>query len=169
MTVIRRVIATAATAAGAAAIVATALSHTARSNAPESVSVVDSQPGPAIETFDYPNADQIKAQKGITLKRGDGNITLVDCSSGTGLMEVWARSNDKFCFRATGSSGWLSLELPSVHVVKGPGDQAAEVTLTAPDNTQQEVKVPKGTWTSVGEATDPQGREFVLVEIRTTK
>ncbi|MGW7260204.1 hypothetical protein [Streptomyces sp. NPDC054834] len=133
------------------------------------VAAADSQPGYAVEDFGYPDADKIKAEKGIVLKRGDGHIILADCSSATGLMEVWSRKNGKTCFRTTGTSGWLTLEIPMVFAVKGSADHAADVTLTAPDATPQEVAVAKGEWTPVGESADPQARDFALVEIRTSK
>ncbi|WP_058041056.1 hypothetical protein [Streptomyces roseifaciens] len=165
----RRIIATgAAAAACAVALLAAATSsHDSASGTP--VTVADGRPGYVVEDFNYPGADRIKEEKGITLKRGDGHITLADCSSSAGLMEVWSRKNEKVCFRTTGTSGHLTLEIPSVFAVKGSADHAADVSLTAPDNTPQEVKVAKGNWTPVGESADPQGRAFVLVEIRTGK
>ncbi|MGK5548298.1 hypothetical protein ACSNOH_26745 [Streptomyces sp. URMC 127] len=164
----RRIIATgAAVAACTAALLAAASPQNSTSDNP--VTVADGRPGYVVEDFNYPGADKIKAEKGITLKRGDGHVTLADCSSGTGLMEVWSRKNEKICFRTTGASGYLTLEIPSVFAVRGASDHAADVTLTAPDNTPQEVKVAKGDWTPVGESTDPQSRDHVLVEIRTSK
>ncbi|MGW2640138.1 hypothetical protein [Streptomyces sp. NPDC001348] len=133
------------------------------------VMAADSQPGYAVEDFGYPDADKIKAEKGIVLKRGDGHIVLVDCSSATGLMEVWSRKNGKACFRTTGTSGWLTLEIPMAFAVKGSADHTADVTLTAPDATPQEVPVGVGEWTPVGESADPQARDFTLMEIRTSK
>ena len=61
------------------------------------------------ETYDYPGADAILAGRGIRLIKGDGHITLATCASGTGQAEVWSRSKGQFCFRITGSSGWLTL------------------------------------------------------------
>lgn len=133
------------------------------------VTVADDQPGYAVEDYLYPNADKIKEETGIVLKRGDGHITLATCDSATGLLEVWSRTKDRVCFRTVGTSGYLSLEIPSVFAVKGSAAHTADVTLTAAENASQEVEVPKDTWTPVGEATDPQTREFALVEIRTSK
>ncbi|KOV61035.1 hypothetical protein [Streptomyces sp. MMG1121] len=168
MKLARRFTVTAAAAAAcAAALVAVTTSHGSGSHT-AAVPVVNDQPGYAVDDLGYPGADKIKAAQGIVLKRGDGHITLADCSSGTGLMEVWSRSNQKICFRTTGTSGWLTLEIPSVYGVKGSADHAADVSLTAADNTQQQVEVTKGQWTAVGESADPQAREFVLMEIRTS-
>ncbi|MEU1819338.1 hypothetical protein ABZ543_29760 [Streptomyces roseifaciens] len=165
----RRIIATGAAAAACAAalLAATPSSHDSASRNP--VTVADGRPGYVVEDFNYPGAERIKAEKGITLKRGDGHIVLADCSSATGLMEVWSRKNQKICFRITGTSGYLALEIPSVFAVKGSADHSADVSLAAPDATPQEVKVAKGNWTPVGESADPQARDFTLVEIRTSK
>jgi hypothetical protein len=125
-------------------------------------------PGYAVEDFAYPNADQIQADRGILLKRGDGHITLADCASQTGLLEVWSRqSSDEYCFRVTGDGGWLTLELPSVYGIKG-NDYSTEVDMTV-DQEQHTFQVDKNAWTPVGESTDPNAREYALVEIRATK
>ncbi|CAM5319753.1 hypothetical protein [Streptomyces abikoensis] len=165
----RRIFATGAAAAACAAALFAATAS-AQDSAPRlPVTVADSRPGYVTEDFNYPGAEKIKQEKGITLKRGDGHIVLADCSSATGLMEVWSRKNEKICFRTTGTSGYLTLEIPSVFAVKGSAEHSADVSLTAPEATQQEIKVAKGNWTSVGESTDPQTRAFTLVEIRTSK
>ncbi|MBW8739144.1 MAG: hypothetical protein JF621_19145 [Streptomyces turgidiscabies] len=130
--------------------------------------VAGETPGYAVETFDYPNADKILAEQNIVLKRGDGHITLADCASGTGLLEVWAREKaDRICFKVVGSSGWLTLAIPSVYAVKG-NDYATEVDMTV-GTEEKSFDVEKNTWTAVGESADPQGREHLLVEIRSTK
>ncbi|WP_432137907.1 MULTISPECIES: hypothetical protein [unclassified Streptomyces] len=128
--------------------------------------VADEAPGYAVEDFNYPGADQILAEKGITLKRGDGHITLADCVTGTGQLEVWARSKDKVCFDVTGTSGWLTLEIPSVYGVRG-NDYATQVDMTT-GTEEKSFDVAKNSWTPVGESADEQGREFMLVEIRTS-
>ncbi|WP_307627030.1 hypothetical protein [Streptomyces turgidiscabies] len=160
---------------GLAALAAGALAWTAvAGSAPTSESgtaveaVAGEAPGYAVETFDYPNADKILAEQNIVLKRGDGHITLADCASGTGLLEVWAREKaDRICFKVVGSSGWLTLAIPSVYAVKG-NDYATEVDMTV-GTEEKSFDVEKNTWTAVGESADPQGREHLLVEIRTSK
>lgn len=132
------------------------------------VSVADAAPGYAVENFAYPGADRILAEQDILLKRGDGHITLADCASGTGLLEVWARDKtDKICFRAVGNSGWLTLEIPSVFAIKG-NDYATEVDTTV-GTEEKSFDIAKNTWTPVGEGVDEQSRERMLVEIRTSK
>lgn len=127
--------------------------------------IADEAPGYAVEDFTYPGADKILADQGITLKRGDGHIVLAACSSDEGFIRVLARSKPEICFRATGTSGYLSMEIPSVYGVKG-GDESAQVDLTVDDETET-YDVDPGTWTAVGESADPEAREWMLMEIRT--
>ncbi|NUP31947.1 MAG: hypothetical protein HOU01_09540 [Streptomycetaceae bacterium] len=128
----------------------------------------DAAPGYAVENFDYPGADRILAEKNIVLKRGDGHITYVDCASGTGFIEVLARQqSSKVCFKVAGNSGWLSLEIPSVFSVKG-NDYATRVDMTVGTEAKS-FDITKNAWTPVGESADPQGREHMLVEIRSSK
>jgi hypothetical protein len=130
--------------------------------------VADEAPGYAVENFDYPQADKILAEQDIVLKRGDGHITLADCASGTGLLEVWARDNtEEICFRAVGNSGWLTLEIPSVFAVRGNA-YATEIDMTV-GTVEKSFDIEKNTWTPVGEGVDEQSGEHMLVEIRTSK
>ncbi|MBT2396454.1 hypothetical protein J7E89_10800 [Streptomyces sp. ISL-100] len=129
--------------------------------------IADEAPGYAVEDFNYPQADKILAEKNIVLKRGDGHITLVDCASGTGFLEVWAREKEKICFQVVGNSGWLTLEIPAVFAVKG-NDYSTEVDMTT-GTEEKSFDVAKNSWTAVGESADEQGREHMLVEIRSSK
>ncbi|MEU9544947.1 hypothetical protein ACFVYV_42655 [Streptomyces mirabilis] len=167
---VRRILGAAATTALTWLVVAQGLlggSASTASTAAAVHAVADETPGYAVEGFDYPQADKILAEQGITLKRGDGHIVLADCASQTGLLEVWARSSDLVCFRVTGNSGYLTLEIPSVYAIRG-NDYAAQVDMTTADE-EQSYDIAKNTWTPVGESADEQGREFMLVEIRTSK
>lgn len=156
-----------ATAVGAGALAWLVMAGAPASTGGGSTAVADEAPGYAVENYDYPGADRILAEQGITLKRGDGHIVLADCASQTGLLEVWARSQDKVCFRVTGNSGWLTLEIPSVYGIKGNA-YTTEVDMTVADE-QTSYDIDKNAWTAVGESADEQGREFMLVEIRSTK
>ncbi|WP_406389139.1 hypothetical protein [Streptomyces sp. NBC_00211] len=129
--------------------------------------IADEGPGYAIEDFGYPNADKILAERNIVLKRGDGHIVLADCTGATDLLEVWSREKDKVCFRVTGTKGYLALEIPTVFAVKG-NDYAAEVDMTVGSEAKS-FTVNKNAWTPVGESADEQGRDFMLMEIRTSK
>ncbi|MEU9082843.1 hypothetical protein [Streptomyces sp. NPDC048357] len=163
MKLVRRAL---ATTAAAAACIAVAVTTTYASEAPSrgTAAVSADLPPYVTEDFRYPDATRIQAELGITLKRGDGHITLADCASATGLMEVYSRTKGKICFRATGKTGHLSLEIPAVYGMKGDAAHQADVTLTA-EGSKQNVTVAPNEWKGVGEAADPERRDHVLVEI----
>ncbi|MGW9372986.1 hypothetical protein ACWGVR_23535 [Streptomyces xanthophaeus] len=129
-------------------------------------SIANEGPGFAVEDFGYPNADKILAERNIVLKRGDGHIVLADCGS-TELFEVWSREKEKICFKVTGTQGYLALEIPAVFAVKG-NSYSAQVDMTV-GTEEQSFDVNKNAWTPVGESADEQGRDFILMEIRTNK
>ncbi|MEU5047769.1 hypothetical protein [Streptomyces griseorubiginosus] len=129
--------------------------------------VAGEAPGYAVENFNYPQADKILAEKNILLKRGDGHITLADCASGTGQLEVQARDKSKVCFDVKGTTGWLTLELPSVYLIRG-NDYSTEADMTV-GSEQQSYDIAQNAWTPVGESADEQAREWTLLELRTAK
>ncbi|MEU2264384.1 hypothetical protein ABZ557_29860 [Streptomyces sp. NPDC019645] len=130
--------------------------------------VADAGPGYAVEDFDYPQADKILAEKNLVLKRGDGHITLADCVAGTGQLELLARNNaSKICFNVVGNEGWLALEIPSVYSMKG-NDYSTTIDMTV-GTEEKSFDIDENTWTPVGETADPEHRDFLLVEIRTSK
>lgn len=128
--------------------------------------VADAAPGYAVEDYNYPKADEILAQQGILLKRGDGHIVLADCASEANLLRFLARDREDVCFKVTGDEGFLTLELNSVHGVRTDDSVNTHLEMTAEDD-RVEYDIPAETWEGVGESVD--GREHVLVEIRTTK
>ncbi|MFB7272578.1 hypothetical protein [Streptomyces sp. NPDC056244] len=132
------------------------------------VSVADDAPAYAVEDFNYPEADEILAEQGLVLKRGDGHITLADCAGGTGLIQIMARKEAEIiCFRVVGNSGWLTMEIPAVFTVKG-NDYDTEIDMTV-GTEKKSFDILKNTWTAVGESAEEQGRDHMLVEIRTAK
>lgn len=131
-----------------------------------SIPVADSSPGYAVEDFVYPQADKILQDRGIILKRGDGHIVLAECGSQEGLLRVRARDLEDTCFRVTGNKGYLSLEIPSVHLIKG-NDYQTTVNMTV-DEEEKTYDIIENDWTAVGEPTDPDRREHMLVEIVTS-
>lgn len=159
---------TAVAAAAAGALTWLSLSGGASSEPGSATLVAGEGPGSTVETFNYPGAAKILAEKKITLKRGDGHITLVDCASGSGFIVLLARQHDDpVCFKTTGSSGWLTLTIPAVHAIMG-NDYTTAVDMTVGSETKS-FDIDKNTWTGVGESSDPQKREYALVEIRATK
>ncbi|MET9470284.1 hypothetical protein ABZY44_36920 [Streptomyces sp. NPDC006544] len=157
----------AATAAGALAWLALTGAGGAVRDTTAMKGIAEEGPGYAIEDFGYPNADKILAEQNITLKRGDGHILLANCASATDLLEVWSRAKEKICFKVTGTTGYVTLEIPSVFAVKG-NDYSAQVDMKVGEE-DKTWDVNKNSWTAVGESADEQGREFMLMEIRTSK
>lgn len=154
-----------ATAAALAAVILPAAAGHGGGARPAGALVSDAAPGYAVEDYAYPQADKILQERGITLKRGDGHIVLADCAGEPGLLEIWARAQDRICFRVTGDTGFLTMEIPSVYGVLG-NDYATTVDMTAGDE-EQSFAVEKNQWTPVGETADPDARPFTLLEITT--
>ncbi|MFF3108623.1 FG-GAP-like repeat-containing protein [Kitasatospora sp. NPDC057904] len=105
----------------------------------------------AAEDFSYPGAAKVLADRNITLKAGDGHIVLADCASGPGLVELYSRAAtpSQVCFRITGPTGYLSLEIPQIYNIKGD-DHTIKATLNTA-GTVSSVDVNKNAWTPVGE------------------
>ncbi|MFF4751133.1 hypothetical protein ACWD5R_23815 [Streptomyces sp. NPDC002514] len=135
------------------------------------VSAAAETPPYAVEDYNYPGADRILQTEGIQLKRGDGHVLLVDCDSTTDQIKVYTVKDDtvgrkgNYCFRATASTGFLTLELPRVFALE-TGAHPISADLTANGETTT-VTVAEGGFESVGEGT-VGGARSVLVEIRVT-
>ncbi|MFJ8944473.1 hypothetical protein ACIRG4_14665 [Streptomyces sp. NPDC102395] len=132
------------------------------------VLVAGATPGYAVEDFNYPQADKILAEQKITLKRGDGHITLANCVPNTGQLRLLVRNRaEEVCFNTTGNEGWLTLDLPGVYSIRG-NDYSTTVDMTV-GTEEKSYEITKNTFTPVGESTDPESRAHTLVEIRTAK
>jgi hypothetical protein len=119
------------------------------------------------ENYDYPGADRIFQERAILLRKGDGHILFVDCNSGSDLVRVWSRSKGQLCFRISGTTGYLTMELPEVYLISGGSDHTIQATVTIEGNVGT-VQVPKNTWTPVGEGADAESRPAALLEFRAT-
>ncbi|MEV7026349.1 trypsin-like serine protease, partial [Kitasatospora sp. NPDC093558] len=106
-----------------------------------------------VEDFSYPDAAKILADRGITLKSGDGHIVLADCASGPGLVHLYSRvlNPSEVCFRITDRTASLSMEIPQVYLIKGD-DHAVKATLNT-EGKVTSVDLDKNTWKAVGEGT----------------
>lgn len=116
-----------------------------------------------VEDFNYPGADRVLAERNITLKRGDGRITLVDCSEAWNIKVESRLDNNGYCFLATTDEGWLTLELPDAWGVWAE-DHPVTATLTA-EGKETVVNVPSNDYKPVGESGET-GLRSVLVELR---
>ncbi|MFB9928293.1 hypothetical protein ACFORO_09800 [Amycolatopsis halotolerans] len=127
----------------------------------------DTAPPPLVETYDYPGADKILAERNITLLKGDGHVLLVDCASGGDLIVVqsYKIKGGDACFRVTGVPGYVTMQIPETYFIKGDS-HTAKATLTAKSTTES-VDIQKGQWTPVGESI-PKHDPAALLEIRVT-
>ncbi|MGA5424954.1 hypothetical protein [Streptomyces lavendulocolor] len=132
---------------------------------------VDTLPPVAVEDHTYPDAAGIQATKGILLKKGDGHVLLATCDQSRNQVRVLTVADSSvgrdgtYCFEATATGGWLTLELPRVFALE-TSDRPISADLTANGETKT-VEVPKDTLEPVGEG-EVDGPRSVLVEIRIT-
>ncbi|MER6401191.1 hypothetical protein ABT263_34905 [Kitasatospora sp. NPDC001603] len=120
---------------------------------------------PVIEDFTYPGASPFPNLK---LLRGDGNIVLADCYTDVQI-QLFSRAVDgagpAACFRVTGTTGFLALELPKTFIIRTAGyDVRARLTTDAGVTTT--VDVPKDTQQNVAEGLGQ--KPAALVELRTS-
>jgi len=120
----------------------------------------------AVEDFAYPNAAKILQDQQITLKHGDGHITLLtDCSAGYDIKVKSRTGQLSYCFDVSGTKGFLTLELPDAFGI-WTEDHPVQATITA-QGQETVVNAPKNDYTPYGEAGD-SGLRSVLVELRVT-
>ncbi|MFF4943483.1 hypothetical protein [Streptomyces rubiginosohelvolus] len=126
-----------------------------------------------VEDYSYPGADNILANKGIKLKKGDGRILLADCDPDQDQIQVLTVEDSasgrqgEYCFRTTAKTGYLTLELPRVFMLElATSERPISADLTAGGETTT-VNVGAGDFQSVGEGV-VGGARSTLVEIRVT-
>ncbi|MFD3760797.1 hypothetical protein [Streptomyces sp. NPDC058622] len=127
----------------------------------------------AVEDFSYPDAARILTDKGIKLIKGDGHLLLADCNPAVPQIKVRTVADPAtgragtYCFVATATAGWLTLELPRVTSLE-TSDHPIRAGLTA-DGQRKSVEVPKDEFVPVGEGDIPSGaKRSVLVDLRIT-
>lgn len=121
----------------------------------------DTNPTSLVEDYTYPGAAQIEQERGITLVRGDGRITLADCDGNSELIKIETLTQDA-CFLVDGDTGWLAVRVDAVFLV-GAGDQDVAVTV---EGMSAPISIPEGNSRPV-QAVDPT-RRGIVVEIRAT-
>ncbi|BFU45539.1 hypothetical protein [Krasilnikovia sp. MM14-A1004] len=125
-----------------------------------------SDPKSLVEDYSYPNADKILAERGIKLIRGSGTIMLADCpATPTNNDLIWvATLKGNVCFKATSSTGFLSLAMDEVYSLRGD-DHKASATVTVDGETEQH-NLKTGVWKGVGVGEDENKPLATLLEIR---
>ncbi|MFJ7159219.1 hypothetical protein ACIQUQ_30330 [Streptomyces sp. NPDC101118] len=129
---------------------------------PASAAPTSSMP-PLVEKFNYPGAERLKEESGITLKRGDGHITLVECG-GTPDITILARGQKTFCFDVNAKPAYLSMELADAFGIDTK-DYPVKATITANGKTS-EVNAPANDFTAYGESDPSGGTRSTLIELR---
>ncbi|MFE7594658.1 hypothetical protein ACFU6K_35155 [Kitasatospora sp. NPDC057512] len=149
----------------AAAVIAVAAATVGGS----SLASADTTPGdtqtapPAVEDFGYPESSPYPELK---LLRGDGHIVVADCHTTTQIKlysRVIGTAGPSVCFRVTGPTGYLSLELPQTFIVQTT-DYPVKARLTTNDGASSTVDVPSNSMTNVAEGLGQ--KPAALVELR---
>ncbi|MFE5794225.1 hypothetical protein ACFQ8C_16815 [Streptomyces sp. NPDC056503] len=120
-----------------------------------------------VEDFNYPDAARILQDTKLKLLRGDGHILVATCGETADQITIWSRTSDKedkFCFRATAATGFLTLEVPEVFALQTT-DRSISADLTA-EGKAQTVNVGKDKMVGVGEGLGDA--PTTLVELRIT-
>ncbi|MEU6621890.1 trypsin-like serine protease [Streptomyces litmocidini] len=125
----------------------------------------------AFEDGAYPNAAQIKTDKGIELIRGNGNVTLTDCDLEAKQIRVRVvgppvNKQEEYCFASHAATGLLTLNQSRVFWIDA-ADQPLSVDLTTEDGVTKTVTIPKGGYAPVGEGV-AGGARASLTAIRVT-
>ncbi|MBM0278118.1 hypothetical protein [Micromonospora tarensis] len=117
-----------------------------------------------MEDFTYPGAAQILNERGILLKKGDGHLVLTDCVTGGDFIEVRSRNRSPFCFRATGPTGYVTLELSEAFLVFSDSTHTTVANYTV-GGVSDSATIEPGGATGIGEGSTP-GSSAVLLELR---
>ncbi|MBO0610078.1 hypothetical protein [Myceligenerans salitolerans] len=134
----------------------------------------------AVETFDYPRSDEILAEHGVLLERGDGRIVAdLECATepdedGVGAMRVrytvesgGART---LCLVVRGDSGRIDLRVPNVFSIRGDGYETGvghdfTAVVDTPSDDPVEITGDGDSYTPVGIGADPDSEPTVLLQI----
>ncbi|MFT7840721.1 hypothetical protein Q5530_31665 [Saccharothrix sp. BKS2] len=129
----------------------------------------DSQPS-LVETYDYPGAAAIEAERGIKLKKGDGHILFVECADNANQLKVestaFPQGRNFFCFKVVGVKGQIVMELPEAFLVYG-NDYNVVATWRAEDGSVHNTPIRKNGLTAIGEGVT--GTPGSLIEFNATR
>ncbi|MFD5092504.1 hypothetical protein ACFWMR_18010 [Amycolatopsis thailandensis] len=123
----------------------------------------DDLPPAIVEDYSYPDAAKILAERGIKLIKGDGHILFADCAAGTGQAEVWSRTKGHLCFKISGATGLLTMEVPEAYLITGAGAHTIVADIVV-DGVPSTVTVAKGEFRGIGEGSDPNSGPATLLE-----
>jgi hypothetical protein len=154
---------------GAAGVVGALLFGTFTALSGASAQAEDAQPS-LVETFDYPGAAAIEAERGIKLKKGDGHILFVECADGQNQLKVESTAfpapRNFFCFKITGATGSITMELEEAYAVWG-NDYNVVATWRSEDGVVHNTQIRKNDITGIGEGAT--GKPGSLIELNATR
>ncbi|MEU1868280.1 hypothetical protein [Streptomyces gardneri] len=120
----------------------------------------------AVEDFNYPYAEKIKADTGVVLKHGDGHLLMTTCD-GTQDILIESRFGAKqFCFDVTAKPAYLALEIPQAYGI-WTSDDPVKTSIKEDSGATQIVNAPANDFTGYGEVGDT-GNPTMLIELRIT-
>jgi hypothetical protein len=131
--------------------------------APGKPAAAADEPSSLVETFDYPGAAQIQADRDILLKKGDGHLLLTDCAVGADLIQVRSRNRDPFCFRVSAAGAWVTMELPDAYLVFSDSKHTTTADYTI-DGVSDSATVAPGSAAGIGEG-QTEGAKGVLLKL----
>jgi hypothetical protein len=129
-----------------------------------------------VESRDHPGAEQILAQHGIRLFKGDGHIVFVtsrrfvdgvQCDVGQIQVDVVtpALPGVWYCFRTVGTSGYLTLEVPGTFLVRA-GNQQLQAKARVASGETQTFPIPPNTPVEIDPGDGSEFPQAVLLELR---
>ncbi|MER5931019.1 trypsin-like serine protease [Streptomyces sp. NPDC002054] len=120
------------------------------------------------EDGSYPGSDQVLAETGAKLIRGDGNITHTPCDKPYQI-KVWARDlklpEERMCFAAPQGTGFLTVSIPGAYRIQ-TYERSVKASISVKNETQS-LDIPGNTSKGFGEAGADQSAA-VLLELRVT-
>jgi hypothetical protein len=134
-----------------------------------------------VERYGYPGAAAILATLNVRLISGDGHIVLADCTtppvSNVSVIQLWTteqigpNSEGEICFKVTGPTGRLDLEVPGVFSIRGDGQQQGyghqlTAVVDTPTGSPTTVAVNPSGNTPVGVGADPNNEPTTLLQLR---
>jgi hypothetical protein len=161
--------------AAASAAAGAILLMSGSSSAAPRVAATDAQSS-LVEDFTHPGAEQILAQWGLKVYKGDGHLVFAtahyygDAQCDAGQIQV-EKSLDVspygiyYCFRTLGTQGFLTLEVPGTFGVRG-GDKALEAKASLPTGEQKTYDVPANGFVAIDPGTGSEPPKAILVELR---
>ncbi len=130
-----------------------------------------------VEDFAHPGAEAVLAEHGLRVFKGDGHISFVTSygydeglSCEPGQLQVERMFDIEpygafYCFETSGTSGYLTLEVPSTFLIRG-GHQPVTATAEVPGEAPVTIQVPPGTSMPVAPGEGAELPQAILVELR---